>query len=189
MQNDSLTPRLPVLIVLAIVLFLVTLISRETSGEVFPAFLSLKQKNIYVELTMAGSIDGVYQINDGSALCDVIKLTHISSMDNFSDNLSCNIPLVSGRHYVIAKKALGIEILERRWMKAGKRMALAIPLHPDHMNFEDWQELPGIGEKLAEKIELYRQNNGAFGSFENLIKVKGIGPKRLERWKAFFVAA
>ena len=40
--------------------------------------------------------------------------------------------------------------------------------------------LPGIGEVIAERILLYREEHGAFGGVADLLKVKGIGKKKLE---------
>ena len=37
--------------------------------------------------------------------------------------------------------------------------------------------LPGVGEKKAEAIVSYRKKNGNFKKIEDLMKVKGIGPK------------
>jgi len=43
------------------------------------------------------------------------------------------------------------------------------------------QTLPGIGEVLAKRIDDRRQTRGSFHSVEELLEVKGIGQKRLER--------
>jgi competence protein ComEA len=51
---------------------------------------------------------------------------------------------------------------------------------------DDWQALPGIGPKLAERIEVDRQKNGEFASLEDLKRVSGIGKKRIEAWRIFF---
>lgn len=71
-------------------------------------------------------------------------------------------------------------------MPASQRIVLGIPLHPDSMVGDDWQALPGIGPKLAERIEADRQKNGEFASLEDLKRVSGIGKKRIEAWRIFF---
>lgn len=43
--------------------------------------------------------------------------------------------------------------------------------------------LPGIGQAKAEAIVKYREENGAFKNVEDLTKVKGIGPKMLDKIK------
>ena len=41
--------------------------------------------------------------------------------------------------------------------------------------------LPGVGETTAERILEYRHEHGRFSSLEDLLNVKGIGKKKLER--------
>jgi competence protein ComEA len=46
---------------------------------------------------------------------------------------------------------------------------------------EDFDALPGIGPRLAERILEYRKSAGAFRSLDELRAVKGIGKKTFER--------
>ena len=45
----------------------------------------------------------------------------------------------------------------------------------------DFDALPGVGPKLAERIMKYRQSVGIFHSLEELRAVKGIGKKKFEQ--------
>jgi competence protein ComEA len=46
---------------------------------------------------------------------------------------------------------------------------------------EDLQRLPGIGEVLARRVVEARTLRGSFSTIEELLEVKGIGEKKLER--------
>ena len=46
---------------------------------------------------------------------------------------------------------------------------------------QDFDALPGIGPRLAERIVEYRQSVGAFHSLDELRAVKGIGKKKFDR--------
>ncbi|MFC1535668.1 ComEA family DNA-binding protein [Candidatus Neomarinimicrobiota bacterium] len=58
----------------------------------------------------------------------------------------------------------------------------------NHAELAELQQLSGIGPVLAKKIIDYRDKNGYFQTVQNLIKVKGIGPKLLLRWEGQLVA-
>jgi competence protein ComEA len=47
--------------------------------------------------------------------------------------------------------------------------------------------LKGVGPKKAEAIILYRKSNGCFSNIDELVKVKGIGKKTLQKNRADLV--
>lgn len=45
---------------------------------------------------------------------------------------------------------------------------------------EDFEKLPGVGAELARRIVEYREKSGPFKRVEDLLVIRGIGPKK---WK------
>ena len=64
-----------------------------------------------------------------------------------------------------------------------KNRTVGIPASKININTSSAElldQLPGIGPVIAERIVLYRENNGFFSSPEELVNVKGIGEKKLK---------
>lgn len=70
-------------------------------------------------------------------------------------------------------------------MSADKRVALGIPIDVNRSSLEDLVLVPGIGEKTAGKIVEERQLNGTYGNLVELMRVKGIKEKRLEKLRRY----
>lgn len=47
-----------------------------------------------------------------------------------------------------------------------------------------WQQIPGIGAKMSERIEVEREK-GKFTSWDDLLRIPGIGPKKVETMQRF----
>ena len=66
------------------------------------------------------------------------------------------------------------------------------PLKPVNLNTatsEELQQVPGIGPATAEKILLMRKSYGAFKSVDDLLAIKGLGKKRLEKMRKYLTVS
>lgn len=59
----------------------------------------------------------------------------------------------------------------------------------NHADLATLATLPGVGEKIAERISAYREANGSFKSVDELLNVKGIGPKMFDKIKPLITAS
>jgi competence ComEA-like helix-hairpin-helix protein len=66
------------------------------------------------------------------------------------------------------------------------------PLKPININTatsEELQQVPGIGPVTADKILQMRKSYGAFKSVDDLLAVKGLGKKRLEKMRKYLTVS
>jgi competence ComEA-like helix-hairpin-helix protein len=61
----------------------------------------------------------------------------------------------------------------------------AAPVNLNTATSEQLQEVPGIGPSTADKILQMRKSYGAFKSVNDLLAIRGIGPKRLEKMRKY----
>lgn len=102
--------------------------------------------------------------------------------------------LTYGDQFVLALcAAVMLALLAAYWVRLSKWGTVPVEiehLEPRQLDFHidvnsatwvEWGQLDGIGDALARRIVADREQNGPFRSIDDLRRVKGIGPKTLER--------
>jgi comEA protein len=79
--------------------------------------------------------------------------------------------------FAVFKEKLAADSLRQRGSPSGQVVNI------NTATKEELVALPGIGSTLADRIISFRENEGEFGSVEDLQQVKGISKKKLEKLK------
>lgn len=66
-----------------------------------------------------------------------------------------------------------------------KKKPPAKPVNLNTATSAELQQVPGIGPATAEKILQMRKSYGPFKSVDDLLAIRGLGPKRLEKMRKY----
>jgi len=67
---------------------------------------------------------------------------------------------------------------------AGARLTLGAPLDLNQASADDLAQLPGVGPQLAKAIVDERARRGGFKTWDEVDRIPGVGPARIETLKA-----
>jgi len=68
---------------------------------------------------------------------------------------------------------------------AGKKKPPEKPVNINTANSEQLQQVPGIGPATADKILKMRKSYGPFKSVDDLLAIRGLGQKRLDKMRKY----
>lgn len=132
---------------------------------------------IAVELTGETGRDGVYFVRKGTTLAGFLVMADVTTA----------VHMEEAKRFFVFRSASTLTLMqhppriELGPMSAQKRLALGIPIDINRATHPELVLVPGIGEKTAEKIIEQRRINGIFRRLDDLMQVKGIKEKRLEK--------
>lgn len=90
----------------------------------------------------------------------------------------CIVSLVLLGLHFRTKNASGFETIE---IRNRQQEQYIFQLEINSATWVEWMQLEGIGETTARKIVADRESNGPFQSIADVRRVKGIGPKTLDK--------
>lgn len=99
---------------------------------------------------------------------------------NSSEGAQSEMAFAGGRAAAVSETPVA-SLADRPAIAPGPKQSHQGLLDLNRATEQDFDALPGIGPKLAERIMEYRQSIGAFHSLDELRAVKGVGKKKFER--------
>ncbi len=164
-----------VIIILGIFSFLYMERRLTSSFHIKPALSPTSVSYIIVHIAGDVKRPGVYRLPIGARVYEAIDRAGGSLPDADMDSLNLAKVLKDGEKVFIPKRSLNNTHL--------KRVENYIDIN--NMDKEALTKLPGIGERLAERIVRYRETHGPFKNVDELKNVPGIGDKKLEQIKDY----
>lgn len=134
-----------------------------------------QRQDLIVHVAGAVVNPGVYKVRDGGRVIDAIESAGGERGDADLDQLNLAAPLVDGLRILVPAKGTAANAVEAAEEVDSVHLNTAGP--------EELQELPGVGEVIAERIIETRKKLGRFKAIEDLQEIEGIGPKKFSRLK------
>jgi competence protein ComEA len=162
------------------------------------ATLGKSSKQMKVYITGAIAKPGVYSLNEGSRVEDIIKIAGGLLANADTGNINLAETLKDGRKIVIPEKK---EIPNTSVVPTGAGAVAPAPtstststvssknsegkFNVNTATEEELKTVPGIGDATAKKIIDFREKSGDFSIFEDLKKIGRVGDKTIEKWKEY----
>lgn len=156
-----------------------------------------EQQNAQLTVHVAGQVrrPGVYELEAGSRVIDGVEAAGGLVGDAAPESLNLARPLSDGEQVYVPSTedaeagrvqpagASGVQ----PGSGSGPSSASAAQVNVNSADAAALETLPGVGPATAQKIITDREANGPFASVEDLGRVSGIGPKRIEQLKDLVV--
>lgn len=128
-------------------------------------------ENIVVEIKGEVYNPGLYILEQGSRINDLIELSGGFTKDANGTDLNLARVLSDGEVIIVSKKGESGTIIESKIINI------------NYATVKQLMELSGIGETKAKAIVTYREQNGRFKKIEDIMNVSGISNALFERIK------
>lgn len=136
-----------------------------------------------VQVSGAVSTPGVVRVGEGSRVGDAIDEAGGAAPDADLDRINLAAKVSDGQRIYVLRKGEQAPPAVLAGDGSGSGDADAGPMDINSASAAALDELPGVGPATAKAIVDYRTKSGPFRSVEDLAKVKGIGPAKLEQIK------
>ena len=143
-----------------------------------PAASAGPSPEVVILVDVAGWVrrPGVYEFDEGARVIDAIDAAGGARSGALLESLNLAAPLVDGIQVLVPREGETVEPPASGGAVAG----VAGLINVNTATPTELEELPGVGEVIAQAIVDYRTENGPFTSVDQLLDVSGIGDVTLE---------
>lgn len=151
---------------------------------------SLLQTSGIIKVYICGEVKnpGVYDIENGSRVIDILKLAGGQMEDACLEVINLAERVIDGQRVYIPSleeiSSSGYLLFESNYSESQNYQENRI-VNINKANLKELESLPGIGPVTAKSIIDYRNKNGLFRVKEELKNVTGIGEKKYEKIEQF----
>lgn len=139
---------------------------------------------VWVHVAGAVQLPGLYKLPGGSRVADAVNLAGGPTYDGDTGALNLAALLKDGEKVVVPIKSLGaLQPFASGMLPGSLNTSPSTGTGKINLNSAskaELEDLPGIGEVLAQRIIDYRTQRGPFRAIEDIKEVSGIGDKRFE---------
>jgi competence protein ComEA len=147
-------------------------------GAPVPAASAGPSPGVVILVDVAGWVrrPGVYEFEDGARVIDAIDAAGGARSGALLESLNLAAPLADGIQILVPRQGETVAPPASGGAVAG----VAGLINVNAAMATELEELPGVGEVIAQAIVDYRTENGPFTSVDQLLDVSGIGDATLE---------
>ena len=147
----------------------------------------ISAKQTFIQVAGKVKSPGIYCFNQGVTLGQALARAGgaLSPLSHGDELIWTKVQKLNGRRIQIITEPSGVNVLKLRWMAVPVRLALGVPLDINKASVADLTQVPGINDKLADRIVALRLRRGGFSKLDNLCEVKGIGPATVNRLRPY----
>jgi competence protein ComEA len=143
-----------------------------------PAASAGPSPEVVILVDVAGWVrrPGVYEFDEGARVIDAIDAAGGARSGALLESLNLAAPLADGIQILVPREGETVAPPASEGSVAG----VAGLINVNTAATTELEELPGVGEVIAQAIVDYRTENGPFASVDQLVDVSGIGDATLE---------
>ncbi len=142
-----------------------------------PAKIETEPLTVYI--TGAVQQPGLYHIPKDTRVVDALSMAGGTQPQANLEKVNLAAKIKDGqRIFVPAKKA-------RKSRSSTETSPPITAININHASAKTLSQIPKLSVKTAAAIVAFREKNGPFLYLDDLTKIKGIGPKTLEKWRPY----